>query len=112
MSIDIDKLEEWIPTGSYSYSAIETYSSTLFRFRTGRDISVLEIGPNLIRHEIKFFGKHTVTTEQECWEIFMKFRADKVSKMVSLMVNKAYDQGVIDGRNSLRTDLCKLLEHE
>jgi len=46
MSIDIDALEEFIPTGSYSYGASETYSSTLFRFRTGRDISVLEIGPN------------------------------------------------------------------
>lgn len=112
MSIDIDKLEEWTPTGSYSYTASETYSSTLFRFRTGRDISVLEIGPNLITHEIKFFGKHKVTTEQECWDIFMKFRADKVCEIVSLMVNKACDIGFTEGRNSLKTDLRKLLEQE
>lgn len=112
MSIDVDKLEEWRPGESYSYSAVETYRSTLFRFRTGRAVSILEIGPNLIQHEIKLYGKHEVTTDKECWEIFMKFRPGKVAKIIGIMLDKSFERGFIEGRNSLRTDFYKLLELE
>ncbi len=81
---NLETLQEFIPNGSYSFGAVETYRSDIFHFRTGPNISVLEIW-YAEKYNIMLYGEHTVSSDYECWQIVLKFRQNQLSDIVLMM---------------------------
>jgi hypothetical protein len=109
MNVELETLEEWIPTESYGYAAFETYKSKMFRLRTG-NISVLEFGPYCNgENPIRLKGEVRVDNDQECWDIFLKFRKDQVLTIIQNIFNSCYDNGFSDGQKAFRNELKDLL---
>lgn len=106
--IDIDLLQEFIPNGSYSFGAVETYRSDIFHFRTGPNISVLEIW-HAEKYNIMLYGEHNVLSDFDCWEILWKFRQEQLPDIMKMMMAEVRQAGYQHGQKKLRDDLKELL---
>jgi hypothetical protein len=108
--MSINDVEEYIKKDGTSlcYSAYVTYESDFFELRTGQYISVLELGHSsssriLLRGEIK------VSSDNECWQIVMKFRNLILSQILFEIINENYKLGLRDGESKAQHKIRQAL---
>ena len=110
---DINEINELIrPTGSFSYSAVETYRSDMFSFRTGPYVSVLSIfGTSAFdeKASILLKGKIEVTSDHECWELLIKFRMVHLSSLVGDFIKQYGDETFKQGQDDIRLKFRNLM---
>ena len=107
--IELNKINEFVPIGSYSYVAVETYESDQFKFRTGPNISVLEIKNTDGMYDIKLRGKLEVYSDDECWAILLHFRSEVLSDIMHLIKNDAYNTGFKKGKQHIQRSLKDII---
>lgn len=105
---NLEMLQEFVPNGSYSFGAVETYRSDIFHFRTGPNISVLEIW-HAETYNVLLYGEHNVSSDEDCWQILLKFRMNKLSEIVKMLKEECHQTGYDHGQKKLRDDLKQLL---
>lgn len=106
--MNLETLQEFIPNGSYSFGATETYKSDIFHFRTGPNISVLEIW-YAEQYNVMLYGEHSVYSDDECWQILLKFRLNNLSDILKMFKEECYQSGYMAGQSKLRNDFKNLL---
>jgi hypothetical protein len=110
--VNIEELEEIFKpeSGSMCFSACETYRSNLFNFRTGEFISVLQVGDfSFEGSTIMLKGKLEVNSDEECWDIFLKFRKDKLSGIINNYIREIGAKRFRQGQNDIKIKFKNLM---
>ena len=97
--------------GGMSFSATETYRSALFKLRTGEEVSVLKVGDFAFEEEatVLLKGEIRVHSDEECWEILMKFRKDKLSKIFNNHIRELIAKSFKEGQDDVKIKFRNLL---
>jgi|694.fasta_scaffold24073_5 hypothetical protein len=106
--IETKLLQEFIPNGSYSFGATQSYSSDVFGFRTGPNVSVLEIR-YAEQYNVMIQGELRVSSDFDCWQLLWRFRQLDIPDIVKLMMAEVRQAGMEQGKKKLRDDLKELL---
>ncbi len=97
--IDVSKIQRWYPPKeSYSFSAWETFSGEFFNFRTGVNVSVLNL--NESDFEIKLAGEVKVENDDDCWAIVLKF--NELNNVVKKIMAASFRAGEEKAKKDLR----------
>ena len=91
-------IEEFIEDQS-GFIAHTTFSGIFFTFKTGNHISVLEFGSE----KILLKGPIKVSSEEECWDIAIKFRKEKLSNIFKTLIDNQCKQSFFNGFKSGET---------
>lgn len=101
--MNVSKIKRWEkPEGSYGYSAFQTYTSSMFTFRTGSYVSVLGLAGS--HFSIELDGRVKVDSDADCWKIINKL------KLVEQVVDDIKVSAEKWGENKAKRDLREWLK--